>query len=547
MEVGTTAPTPRFALVSRDIEERKVGRAAAAATPSPTLPMTFGPIRTAGAWITGTRAALRIRTRVPALCAPARTLAGTRRVAAAHVGTTTVEAPAYAAETPIAALSQDKNPARARQMLRWHWLDAAQRDELARFVAAGADTPPPAWFAAEYEAARHYRTARSRRWMPSSAVLKQVGGSPDAVTWIAAECASIHEAIQAGRGTIALADWDTMSSEEHADVALLRVWKSMSEEERAKALQRVTYECARRLGWRKGYSSGFPGAPTPPATLREGAPMRTEARRALHAQEEERAWDAWQALSPEARRAEWDAAWRQRDRSVIYVDDAPTTRLLGAPAPRWYATPQRAGQLQYLPNVLVRLVRNHTPRGQPYDPWKATFRVPLDMHKHMLRSYLLAVYGLRTTWARSMVYRSPIVFSATKRRRVVGRGRTFKKVEVGLLEPFVFPGLTKDFLRTNMFAQEMMYEERRLMIKMTKGRRWRGHKSVADLTRALDNSFAAQNAGMPQESSSRPAQLLVPKGSVPTARHGNILSVLSERRAARQARLAQFIEEQRKK
>ena len=52
---------------------------------------------------------------------------------------------------------------------------------------------------------------------------------------------------------------------------------------------------------------------------------------------------------------------------------------------------------------------------------------------------------------------------------------------------------------------------------------------------------------MPQESSSRPAQLLVPKGSVPTARHGNILSVLSERRAARQARLAQFIEEQRKK
>ena len=209
--------------------------------------------------------------------------------------------------------------------------------------------------------------------------------------------------------------------------------------------------------------------------------------------------------------------------------------------------PQRAGSLQYLPNILIRLVRNHTPRGQAYDVWKATFRVPLNMHKHELRSYLLAVYGLRTTWARSMVYRSPIVFSAAKRRRVVGQGRTFKKVEVGLLEPFVFPSVSQAFLRTHLFSQEMMYEERRLLLKMTKGRRWRSHKSVTDLSRALDNHWDGHNAGAPAEpADGQPsAQLLVRKRSVPTARHSNILSAISERRAQREARVRAFLDEKR--
>ena len=42
-----------------------------------------------------------------------------------------------------------------------------------------------------------------------------------------------------------------------------------------------------------------------------------------------------------------------------------------------------------------------------------------------------------------------------------------------------------------------------------------------------------------------PAQLLVRKRSVPTARHSNILSAISERRAQREARVRAFLDEKR--
>lgn len=443
--------------------------------------------------------------------------------------------------------------ARARQLLRWIWLEPTQREELQSFVDRPETSVAPSWFTSTYVTARQYRMARSRLWVPS---MERVGGDLNA--FLDGEFDAMRIKIERAQDPFLTLDaWDAMDLEEKADVVFQHVWRGMSEEERVAALTRVTFECARRLGWRSGFSSGFPGMPDDAVDpvqqvakqLRSSGSSKSAVRRALQATEDQRAWDAWQALSPAERRAEWDTAWRQRDRSMIYVDDAPTTRLLGAPAPRWYAVPQRAGSLQFLPNVMVRLVRNYTPRGKPYDVWKATFRVPLNMHKHLLRSYLLAIYGLRTTWARSMVYRSKIVFSATKRRRVVGRGRTFKKVEVGLLEPFVFPSVSQAFLRTHLFSQEMLYEERRLMFKMTKGRRWRGHKSVRDLSRALDNNWAAQSAGAPDEEpvAKRPtAQLLVRKRSVPTARHSNILSVISERRAEREARVQKFLDEQRK-
>ena len=436
-------------------------------------------------------------------------------------------------------------PARARQMLRWLWLEPSERHELQRYVDQADTSDAPAWFASAYAQARQYRMARSRRWLPSAEL---VGG--DVQAFLRREMDTMHIQIERGEHPLlTLETWTAMDFDEKADVVLQRVWLRMSEEQRAAALTRVTYECARRLGWRSGFSSGFPGDDAPKDLVKRltASIGKTDVRRELQAIEEQRAWDAWQRLSPEERRTEWQTAWQQRDRSMIYVDDAPTTRLHGAPAPRWYAVPQRAGSLQYLPNILIRLVRNHTPRGQAYDVWKATFRVPLHMHKHELRSYLLAVYGLRTTWARSMVYRSPIVFSAAKRRRVVGQGRTFKKVEVGLLEPFVFPSVSQAFLRTHLFSQEMMYEERRLLLKMTKGRRWRSHKSVTDLSRALDNHWEGHNAGAPAESADgQPsAQLLVRTRSVPTARHSNILSAISERRAQREARVRAFLDEKR--
>lgn len=430
-------------------------------------------------------------------------------------------------------------------MLRWVWLEPAQRTELQSFVDGGGAGGAPAWFAGAYNEARLYRIARARRWAPTP---DEVG---DLRTFGETERSAIRAQIEQGEHVLSLDAWEDMDADEKDDVVYQRVWRRMPEAERRAALDRVTYECARRLGWRHGYSSGYPGAGVPKELLRRLATHtgKAAARRELRALEEAQAWAAWQALTPAERRAEWETAWRQRDRSVIYVDDAPRTRLLGAPAPRWYATPQRAGTLTFLPNVVVRLVRNQTPRGQPYDVWKATFRVPLSMHKHELRSFLLAVYGLRTTWARSMVYRSRITFSATKRRRVVGRGRTFKKVEVGLLEPFVFPAVSQRFLRTRLYSQEMLYEERRLMLRMSKGRRWRAHKSVADLSKSLERHWAVHNAGDASADADAErgpaAQLLVRKRSVPTARHGHILSAIAERRAQKAARLRAFLDAQR--
>ena len=52
------------------------------------------------------------------------------------------------------------------------------------------------------------------------------------------------------------------------------------------------------------------------------------------------------------------------------------------------------GQKIFLPNIIFKLVRNHTPAGQPYNPYEATFRVPPSVTKTDVRAYLLAVYGV---------------------------------------------------------------------------------------------------------------------------------------------------------
>lgn len=451
-------------------------------------------------------------------------------------------APQRAPEAPPATPSEteDALPVHARKLLRWHWLESGARSELERFVAG--DAAAPAWLADEYAQARSYRTARARLWVPSAAEISSATGErvSEVRSWLADEASRID----GGGGRVSADEFAALSTDAQLDVLLQPVWNAMSPDARERALTRVAYECARRLGWRTGYSSGYPGA-SPPAGLSGNAAARKAARAELRAAEEERAWSAWQALTPAERMAEWDTAWQLRDRSLVYVDDSPASVLLGAPAPRWYPTPQRAGVLQFLPNMLVRLVRNHTPAGEPYDPWKATFRVSHNVHKHALRSYLLAVYGLRTTWARSSVYRSPVVYSFAKKRRTTGSGRTFKKIEVGLLEPFVFPGLTKEFMRNNMFQQEMALEERRLVMRITRGRRWRARKPVAAHSRAVNRNYAYQSAGAPDVDSNEKATLLVRSGALPTARHSNILAALAERRAAREARVQEFIAKNR--
>ncbi|WFD34793.1 hypothetical protein MCUN1_001637 [Malassezia cuniculi] len=489
-------------------------------------------------------AVVRAGMRIVRMPTPVRTIATlpARRVAAATVAAPSAAAPAPAAAGHVASsqpklAAEDKEMAvKARKMLRWQWLENDKRSELERFAAGAADVP--AWFGDEYALARSFRTARARRWMPSAGDIQAATGErvSDVHAWLADEASRIDQ----GSATVSADAFAALDADAQVDLLLVRVWLAMSPEARENALVRAAYECVRRLGWRSGYSSGYPGTAIP-AGLTGDNDARRAARAELREAEEERAWTAWQALSSEERQAEWDTAWQLRDRSLVYIDDSPASVLLGAPAPRWYETPQRAGVLQFLPNMLVRLVRNHTRVGEPYDPWKATFRVAHNVHKHALRSYLLAVYGLRTTWARSSVYRSPVVFSYSKKRRTVGRGRTFKKIEVGLLEPFVFPGLTKEFMRNTMFQQEMALEERRLVMRMTKGRRWRGRKPVAAHSRAVNRNYAYRNAGAPDADSEEPVKLLVRSGAIPTARHNNILAALAERRAAREARIKEYI------
>ncbi|KAK0203024.1 hypothetical protein DFS33DRAFT_1344359 [Desarmillaria ectypa] len=92
------------------------------------------------------------------------------------------------------------------------------------------------------------------------------------------------------------------------------------------------------------------------------------------------------------------------------------------------------GQTIYLPNIIFRLVRNNTPPGQPYNPYEATFRIPLSITKTDIRSYLLAVYGVKTTYIRTDIYRP-----AVPRRGAAQTKTSYKRAVVGLVDPFYYP------------------------------------------------------------------------------------------------------------
>jgi large subunit ribosomal protein L23 len=109
-------------------------------------------------------------------------------------------------------------------------------------------------------------------------------------------------------------------------------------------------------------------------------------------------------------------------------------------------TEKIVGQRIYLPNIIFRIMRNHTPPGEPYNPYEATFRIPQSVTKLDVRSYLKAAYGVDCTYVRTDNYFSPIGRGLTS-GLVVGRHnskRTFKRAVVGLVEPFYFPEMVED-------------------------------------------------------------------------------------------------------
>lgn len=153
------------------------------------------------------------------------------------------------------------------------------------------------------------------------------------------------------------------------------------------------------------------------------------------------------------------------------------------------------GTKVWLPNIQIRLMRNHTPPGEAYDPNIATFRVPPSMTKNDIRSYLFAVYGLEVTFIRTDQYVAHTTRVAGGRIvRQGGQKKNYKRAVVGLTEPFHYPddveemragtfgGYTKgeaqaafrEEVLNGEYAIEMvdMYRKGTRM-KMHKGWRWR--------------------------------------------------------------------------
>lgn len=129
------------------------------------------------------------------------------------------------------------------------------------------------------------------------------------------------------------------------------------------------------------------------------------------------------------------------------------------------------GQRVYLPNVILRMVRNHTPAGKPYNPYEATFRVSQSITKTDIRSYLAAAYGVKTTYIRTANYISPL-----RRTRMglrpVGRHRTYKRAVVGLVDPFYYPLDMEDMDRVAKKERVAWLEEKFALKALVRWRRY---------------------------------------------------------------------------
>lgn len=181
-------------------------------------------------------------------------------------------------------------------------------------------------------------------------------------------------------------------------------------------------------------------------------------------------------------------------------------------------------QKVYLPQIVLRMVRNHTPAGQAYNPYEATFRMPQSVTKTDIRSYLHSVYGVKTTYIRTANYVSPLYTDRWTRKQVTRPEKTYKRAVVGLVEPFYYPQAKEDmsaeeretreeWLEQALHVQEGKDAEKRNLLLMTRssagaGGRWRGDLTVKRSTilqtiadrRALREKLIAETKSKMQES-----------------------------------------------
>ena len=136
------------------------------------------------------------------------------------------------------------------------------------------------------------------------------------------------------------------------------------------------------------------------------------------------------------------------------------------------------GRKVYLPNIVFRLVRNQTPVGQPYNPYEATFRIPQSVTKTDVRSLLLAVYGVDTTYIRTDNYISPLYRTRSGFERKPYK--TYKRAVVGLVDPFYYPHRLEDMpeeerqkraesIENHFSIQQTRNLQKQELLRMTKG------------------------------------------------------------------------------
>jgi len=136
------------------------------------------------------------------------------------------------------------------------------------------------------------------------------------------------------------------------------------------------------------------------------------------------------------------------------------------------------GRKVYLPNIVFRLVRNHTPPGQPYNPYEATFRIPQSVTKTDIRSLLLSVYGVKTTYIRTDNYISPLYRTRPGYER--RPYKTYKRAVVGLVDPFYYPHRLEDmpekerqerteWIEKHFSIQHTRNLQKEELLRMTKG------------------------------------------------------------------------------
>ena len=200
------------------------------------------------------------------------------------------------------------------------------------------------------------------------------------------------------------------------------------------------------------------------------------------------------------RKVFWDrqVLWRSRVRGVkgtkgefLARDQGEAAEESTTPA----ATEGIIAQRLYLPNTQLRLMRNHTPPGTPYDPHTATFRIPHSMTKTDLRSYLTTLYGLAPTFIRTDNYFAPIKRTAKGSfKPEVGSTKSYKRAVIGLTEPFHYPDDVEElyaqgeasgvgealgderkrWIEENFNVEAMKESKKKALMKYHKGYRWRG-------------------------------------------------------------------------